>query len=195
MSGYRSARKPWTELFPAEDIIYDGLSSNEQICIVDVGGGFGHDLALVKNSFQRPPQRLLLQDRSYVLDNLPADLQEGIEAMSHDFWKPQPIEGARAYLLKSVLHDWPDPKAVEILKQMAAAMKPGYSKLIILENIIPAGPIPMGTAGLDAIIMANFASCERTERQWRGLLKTAGLKIRSIHRKQDGDGLIEAVLQ
>ena len=67
MLGYRSARKPWSELFPAEDIVYDGLGPGDQICVVDVGGGFGHDLALMTKSFQRPPQRLVLQDRQDVI--------------------------------------------------------------------------------------------------------------------------------
>ena len=115
--------------------------------------------------------------------------------MVHDFYTPQPVKGARAYFLKSVLHDWPNPKATEILRQIAKAMKPGYSKLVILENIIPDGPIPMGTAGLDAILLANFAAGERTEAQWKLLLDTADLVVRGVHRKEDGDGLIEAVLK
>ena len=115
--------------------------------------------------------------------------------MAYDFLAPQPIKGARAYILKYVLHDWPDPKAVEILNQITAAMKPGYSKLIILENIIPDGAIPMGTAGLDAALMALCAAGERTEGQWRGLLEAAGLVVQSVHREEDGDGLIEAILK
>jgi hypothetical protein len=43
--------------------------------------------------------------------------------------------GALSYLLKSVLHDWPDSHALRILHNVvAAAMKGGYSKLLVVKN-------------------------------------------------------------
>ena len=195
MTGYRSARKPWSELVPVEEIIYNDLSQDSQVCVVDVGGGYGHDLALMKKGFRRLPQRLVLQDRQDIINSIPSASKMGIEATVHDFWTTQPVKDARAYVLKSVLHDWPEAKGVEILNQIAGAMKPGYSKVIILENVLPDGTIPMGTAGLDALLMCNLAAGERTESQWRGLLDAAGMTVRSVHRREDGDGLIEAVLK
>jgi hypothetical protein len=34
-----------------------------------------------------------------------------IKAYEHSFFEPQPIKGARAYYLGSILHDWPTPTA------------------------------------------------------------------------------------
>ena len=35
-----------------------------------------------------------------------------------------------------VLHDWPDDDVVRIFSQVAKAMKPGYSRLLLGENVL-----------------------------------------------------------
>ena len=54
----------------------------------------------------------------------------------HDFFKPQPIRGAAAYLLKSIIHDWSDPYASQILKRLREAAEP-HTKLLIIDRILP----------------------------------------------------------
>lgn len=39
---------------------------------------------------------------------------EGVEMMAHDFFTPQPVQNAKYYYLRTVLHDWADDKAVPI---------------------------------------------------------------------------------
>ena len=67
------------------------LPGDEQVLLVDVGGGRGQILNSLRT--QRPDLRgrLIVQD-------LPQEIQgrepaEGVEAMSHDFFTPQPIQG------------------------------------------------------------------------------------------------------
>ena len=43
---------------------------------------------------------------------------------------------ARCYYLCNVLHDWPDNKCVQILSQIAKAMKPAYSKILLNEMVV-----------------------------------------------------------
>ena len=74
-------------------------------------------------------------------------------------------------------------------------MKPSYSKILIVENVIPDSQIPMATAGLDMILMFGFAALERTESDSRESLGEAGLVVKQLWRKGNGDGLIEAVLK
>jgi len=50
----------------------------------------------------------------------------------HDFFNPQPTKGAGLYLLRSVIHDWPDQDAKIILKHLRDAADPS-SKLIIFD--------------------------------------------------------------
>lgn len=97
--------------------------------------------------------------------------------------------------MHSILHDWPDNKCKEILTNLAQAMKPGYSKVLINENVIPDMDADWQTTSLDLIMMTLFASQERTERQWQALVESAGLKIVNIFTAEKGvESLIECEL-
>jgi O-methyltransferase domain len=50
----------------------------------------------------------------------------------HNFFNPQPTKGAGLYLLRSIIHDWPDQDAKIILKRLRDAANPS-SKLIIFD--------------------------------------------------------------
>ena len=75
-------------------------------------------------------------------------------------------------------------------------MRPGYSKLLINEWVLPDVGVPLYPALLDIVMMAAVSGIERTERQWTDLLSSVGLKIVKIwsHGPED-DALIEAVLE
>lgn len=83
--------------------------------------------------------------------------------------------------MHSCLHDWPDNVCSTILAQIKAAMKPGYSKLLINENVIPPRDTYWESSALDMVMLTLFCSMERTQADWYNLLeKTAGLKIVKI---------------
>jgi hypothetical protein len=105
------------------------------------------------------------------------------------------LTGAKTYYLKSILHNWPDDKCQEILRNIVPAMKKGYSKILINENAIPdQGADPIST-GVGIIMMALFASVERTEQKWRVILEAVGLRILNIWTYERGTpSLIEAEL-
>ena len=103
-------------------------------------------------------------------------------------------QGETLYCLKGILHDWDQLNAEKILRALAASMKPGYSRLLIVENIIPETRVPVATAGLDMMVMLCCAALERTEKMWRELFEQAGLKLKQAWRRPDGDGLMEVVL-
>lgn len=81
--------------------------------------------------------------------------------------------------MHSVLHDWTDDVCKNILKQLVGAMKRGYSRLLINENVIPDKGADWQTTGLDMVMMTCFASKERTLFEWHQLLESPeiGLKI------------------
>lgn len=79
-----------------------------------------------------------------------------------------------------VLHDWPDEQATLILRNISAAMKRGYSKLLLYEVVVVPGDTRIHATASDLVMMAVFAARERTEDMWRTLLKTADLKIEKI---------------
>ena len=81
-----------------------------------------------------------------------------------------------------------------ILSNLASAMRPGYSKLLINENVVPSLGAHFETTSLD-IIMMSIASGERTEKHWTELIESSGLKIVKIWTVQKGvESLIECEL-
>lgn len=78
--------------------------------------------------------------------------------------------------MHSVLHDWPDDMCRKILANLIPALRPGYSKVLINENVIPDKGAYWETTSLD-LIMMTIGSGERTERHWYALLESARLKI------------------
>lgn len=79
--------------FPVKERIEQGMTRNDnEVAIVDVGGGMGHDLVELKKKQPEIPGRFILQDLPQVIEQISQPL-EGIEAMTHDFYTEQPIKG------------------------------------------------------------------------------------------------------
>ncbi|KAJ5513696.1 Winged helix-turn-helix transcription repressor DNA-binding [Penicillium fimorum] len=196
MSVYAQGRVRWMDpgFYPVQEQLIDGVTLGEDdVLLVDVGGSFGHDLSDFRQKWPGAPGRLVLQDLPEVVASV-KDLHPSIEVTSHDFFTKQPVKGARAYYMHSVLHDWPDELCRKILANTMAAMRPGYSKLLVNENVIPDTGAYWETTSLD-LIMMEIGSGERTERQWHTLLKSVGLKIIKIWTAQRGvESLIECEL-
>ena len=100
------------------------------------------------------------------------------------------------YYLRNILHDWPDDKCVEILGHIAKALKPGYSKILLNEMVIPNQDAEIIATQVDMIMMACLAACERTESHWRTLIERAGLNIEKIWTDEPGsESVIEIALK
>ncbi|KAF4119523.1 O-methyltransferase [Geosmithia morbida] len=183
MGGYRQGRLPWMDpkFFPVKERLIDGAdTAPDAPFLVDIGGSVGHDLAQFKQYHPSHPGKLILQDLPVVIGQI-SDLDPTIERMGHDFLAEQPVKGARAYYMHSCLHDWPDDVCQTILERIKEAMKPGYSKLLINENVIPDRDAWWETSALDMVMLTLFCSKERTEADWYHLLEElAGLKIVKI---------------
>ena len=105
------------------------------------------------------------------------------------------MEGARAYLFRAIFHDLPAKQCKQILWHTAAAMKPGYSKLLISELILNDHDVRLSSASLDMQMMALHGGIERTESQWRALIRSCGLQVTGIWQTMKGGvGVIEATV-
>lgn len=196
MSGSLELRPDWFKSFPVEDIVLKNAKADDPqaALLVDVGGGEGHDIEAFHLAYPDAPGQLILQDLPPVIENI-KKLAPKITRQPHDFFTPQPVRGARAYYFRYILHDWPDDACVEILRHTAAAMEPGYSKILIFEWILPAKNVPLYPSLLDINMMAVLNGMERTEEQWNTLLTKAGLKVVKFWKNgEDQEGLIEAEL-
>jgi len=196
MAGSLETRPEWFKTFPVEGIVVAGAKTDgpNNVLLVDVGGGEGHDIEAFRKGYPDLRGKLVLQDLPPVINNI-KDLDASITRQPHDFFTPQPVQGARAYYFRYIFHDWPDKSCIEILKQTTGAMTKGYSKLLIFEWILPAKGVPLYPSLLDINMMAVLNGRERTEEQWTSLLKEAGLKVVNFHKiAVDAEGLIEAEL-
>lgn len=99
------------------------------------------------------------------------------------------VLGAGAYFFHVVLHDWPDPEAIEILRNTALAMERGYSRILLQETVVStAHPHPRATAS-DLTMMMIASAQERTESMWRDVAAAAGLLVNKIwNGPEDVDG-------
>ena len=99
--------------------------------------------------------------------------------------------------MHSIIHDYPDNRAKIILQHVAAAMKKGYSKLLIWDFVLPDKNVPPTLSGLDWEMLTFYAAEERTETHWKALLEDpdVGLRVTGIWRYSQFDqAVIEAEL-
>ena len=107
--------------------------------VVDVGGGVGQLLAAILAA--TPTAQGILYDLPHaVIEAQPLLHQRGIadrvRVVEGSFFDSVPA-GADIYVLKNVIHDWPDDQAVEILRNVHAAAKIG-TMILLIELVIPA---------------------------------------------------------
>lgn len=122
MAAYRAGKANWYDpgFYPVADRLIHGFDSSvSNILLLDVGGREGHDMTLFAAQHASHPGRIVLQDRGPVIASVAETLKADspFEAQARDFFTTQPIEGARAYSLHSILHDWGDDDGVRILER------------------------------------------------------------------------------
>jgi C-methyltransferase len=146
--------------------------------IVDVGGGQGGFLAAVLAA--TPTSRGVLYDLSRVVGTSPAfasgdGVTDRMTIVEGSFFNEVP-GGADAYVLKNIMHDWPDDKAVQILRNVRAAGGPSCTVLLI-ELVIPEHDRDFPGKWADLEMLLNLASRERTAEEYRLLLHDSGFEM------------------
>jgi 6-hydroxytryprostatin B O-methyltransferase len=155
-----------------------------------------------------PLLNLVIEDLSEPIENaktrisdLPSDIKSRIEIKAYDFFTPQPVKNADVYLLRTILHDWPDVDAIKILQGIVAAMGPS-SRLLIMDMVLPKPGSGSRTfeAALrqkDLTMIQCFNAQEREVEEWNALLTKADprLKIQAIERPAGSElSVIETTL-
>ncbi|KAL4893287.1 putative O-methyltransferase [Aspergillus ambiguus] len=195
MTGYRAGKVNWCErgFYPVSERLVDCFDSSvSDVFLVDIGGGVGHDLRILATQHAHLPGKLVLQDRDAVIAKVTPEDRECFEAQVHDFFTPQPVMHARAYYLHSILHDWRDDDAVRILKNLAPALKPGYSRVLLNEIVVDEEAPALPATIMDMMMLSHLAAKERTEGDWRAVLEDAGLNIVNVYKYP---GVAESVIE
>src|SRR5689334_9602990 len=162
--------------------------------LVDIAGGEGRLLTGILSAY--PKLRGVLFDLPYVIDDAREQVAETsvndrIEFVSGDFFTSVPA-GADAYILKSIIHDWDDERALTILKNVRHAMKP-RGRVLLVEAIIAAGNNQDFGKLIDLAMLVSPGGKERTAAEYRELLTRAGLKLNRIVPTKSPFSVIEAV--
>ncbi|MEQ1502859.1 MAG: methyltransferase [Myxococcota bacterium] len=145
--------------------------------LCDVGGGRG---TLAGEILRRHPSvRVTIVDRPGVLPHADRHLDAlGVRArvalVAGDFFCGVPA-GHAAYLLKNVLHDWDDPRSVEILRVIRAGCAPGTTLLVVEERL---DPLEFGRSSMTDIQMLVVCDGgrERSEAEFVALMGAAGFQ-------------------
>ena len=149
--------------------------------IVDVGGGNGALLCAILKKSEKSMGVVfdMAHAKQQALANIKLNnLQERCAFEEGSFFEHLP-EGASAYMTKSVLHDWDDEQSKKILSKVREAMPQG-SKLLLIENVIPARNIPHPAKLMDMNMLVMTGGRGRTASDWQELVEDAGLAFSKI---------------
>jgi hypothetical protein len=195
MEAWSRGRPRWfsEDYYPVKERLITGAETGLPF-LVDIGGGSGHDIEGLRQAFEGYlPGKLVLQDRPDIVGI--AKVGPGVEGMAHDFLTEQPVKGARAYFLHSIIQDWNDEVNTQILKSIVPAMTRGYSKVLVNDFVVPNQGAHWAQTCLDWELMASLGARHRTETEHQKLYEGAGLKITGLWRHpQSLDALIELEL-
>ncbi|KAI9693283.1 MAG: hypothetical protein M1822_005279 [Bathelium mastoideum] len=157
---------------------FNELDEEGKTILVDVGGGKGQTLEAIRALHPDLKGKMVLQDLKHVLDEQePVVSREEVEFVPWNFLEEeQPVKGAKAYLLKRILHDWPDSSCQTILRNLKPAMNGHDSRLLICEAVIDDNN-PAERHVLQDINMLLLSGKERSMKQWEDLLAKEGFDV------------------
>lgn len=146
--------------------------------IVDVGGGHGRLLAAILKTARN--SRGVLFDLPKVVADAPELLRkygvdDRVRIEEGSFFESVP-EGGDAYVLKNVIHDWPDEVAVRILKNVRTAARSG-ARLLLCEFVIPDHDRDFHGKWVDIEMLVVAGARERTADEYGRLFSQAGFRL------------------
>ncbi|KAJ7744186.1 O-methyltransferase [Mycena metata] len=159
------------------DTIFQGFDWGilpEDSVLVDAGAGIGSSSMMIAKKY--PKLHIVLQNlvptangaRVHWTENLPEHVERNmVEFQGYDFFNPQPVKNAVVFLLRCIIHNWPDLQTIKIFKNLRAVALP-HTKLVIVEKILPVASVDQGSeakeipgaahASAQAPLLSNWGS-------------------------------------
>jgi hypothetical protein len=163
--------------------------------VMDLGGGNGMLLSAIL--MVHTELRGVLADLPHVVERaselgfLGGELQTRCELRGCDMFREIP-SGCRAYVMKSVIHDWDDERAQQILVNCRRAV-PDDGALLMVELAVADGNSSALGKVADVAMMVLTGGKERTIEEYRALLAGAGFRLSRVF-PVDGDfNIIESL--
>lgn len=170
------------------DSILENYDFSSYQKVIDIGGGTGTFITSILRRY--PYIQGVLFDVPHVVDRAKEiinkwGLANRCEIIGGEFFVSVP-SGGDAYILKNIIHDWDDEQAVKILKNCRKAMN-GKEKLILVEIVLePNNPgiseehYQTNTLFDVHMMILTAGGRERTEKEFRNILKTSGYELERI---------------
>ena len=177
----------------AATAVVPGYSFGPYGTIVDVGGGHGVLLSTILAA--TPNARGVLYDLPEVVAGASALLsQQGVKdrvrVEGGSFFDSVP-SGGDAYVLKNVIHDWPDEQAVAILRNVRAAVG-ADSTVLLVETVLPEHDRDFAGKWSDLEMLLGANGRERDAAEYRDLLRQAGFRMNRIVQTASPYSVVEA---
>jgi hypothetical protein len=167
---------------------FDGAAT-----LIDLGGGDGRfacDVAAARKALRctvLETGRAVTLARKRIRET---GLSSRCDAVKGDLMKSLP-KGHDIYVLKSVLHDWPDTNYLQIMTQCRRAMYT-HSRLYIIERIVPSRkPVTPEWVDTDLHLLVLTGGKERTRKEHARLIAQSGLHLVAVRRVAEGWCVVE----
>ena len=165
--------------------------------VVDVGSGHGALTAAILKAC--PRTTAVLFDQPAVIEGAKQRLRaEGVidrcSFSAGDFFESVP-EGGDAYVLKDIVHDWDDDRAMTILRNCRRVMTHApavTTRVLVVEKVIPPGNASFPGKLTDITMLLVAGGRERTAKEYEALLTGAGLTLTRIVPTASPASVIEA---
>jgi len=163
--------------------------------LVDVAGGHGLMIMTILKANRN--MRGILFDLPHVTAGAAMLLRSGgvadrCQIFSGDFFTSVP-EGGDAYIMKHIIHDWDDERAIQILRNCHSAMRRG-GKVLVVDAVIPPGNATHFGKLLDLEMLAlTPRGRERTQAEFRDLLQRSVFKLKRVISTETHLSVVEGV--
>jgi hypothetical protein len=159
----------------------DAYDFSDVETLADIGGGNGSLLGAVLQRY--PRLRGILYDLGHVAGRAREAIQAlGLEkrcsVLEGSFFDSVP-EGADAYLMRHVIHDWTDEQAVRILTNCRKVV-PRHGRILVVEFAVPSANEASLGKDADMIMLAFPGGSERTEEEYRALFEQSGFRLSQV---------------
>ena len=147
--------------------------------IVDVGGGNGGLLTAILTA--NPHMQGTLAELAHVVEGardhlVAAGVSERCQCVTTDMFASVP-EGADAYVMANVIHDWDDERSITLLRNCREAMQ-SHGRVPLVEMVISPRNQPHLSKLVDVeMLVMTDGGKERSESEYAALYEAAGLRL------------------
>ncbi|MBE3560181.1 MAG: methyltransferase [Ktedonobacteraceae bacterium] len=164
--------------------------------LVDVGGGYGGLLTTILRTYTNV--RGVLFDLPHVIAEAEKHIAstgvaDRCRLVGGDIFNTEDLpQKADAYIMKQIIKDWDDERAIRILSHCRQAMQTD-GRVLVAEQVLLPGRQTVAAKLIDLQLMVVSSGQERDEAQYRRLFEAAGLELVKIWPTHSPYSILEGI--